>query len=88
MVLIDFLNKTIPGGDKKQPGGGKILFFPRFARNLAPPGYNPVYAPVRAVSYKSKLKSKVVFNVMQYATTTVYCGKIALEIHKSVEQGM
>jgi len=34
--LIDFLNKTIPGGGKKQPGGGKKIFS-RFARNLAPP---------------------------------------------------
>jgi len=36
MVLIDFLNKTIPGGAKNSQGGAK-KFFSRFARNLAPP---------------------------------------------------
>ena len=28
MVLIDFLNKTIPGGGKKQPGGAKKILPP------------------------------------------------------------
>ena len=43
MVLIDFLNKIIPGGGKKQPGGGKQILF-RASRNiLPPPGQNPVW---------------------------------------------
>ena len=42
MVLIDFLNKIIPGGGKKQPGGQTHFF--RASRNiLPPPGQNPVW---------------------------------------------
>jgi len=38
MVLIDFLNKTIPGGGgKKQPGGGKNFFFTLRAKSCPPP---------------------------------------------------
>ena len=38
MVLIDFLNKTIPEGGKKQPGGGKKNFFRASREILPPPG--------------------------------------------------
>ena len=36
MVLIDFLNKTIPGGGAKNSQGGQ-QFFLRFAQNLPTP---------------------------------------------------
>ena len=48
MVLIDFLNKTIPGGGKKQPGGGKNFFFALRSKSRPPPWLKSC---VRAWSY-------------------------------------
>ena len=68
MVLIDFLNITIPGGGAKNSQGAAKKSFALRAKTCPPPGENPVYAPastiIRIRKFKFEAKTQFLYPVI------------------------